>query len=323
MEFMRTSSASIALATTVLVGAGLLTGCSAQQLTAGDVCESPFNAGALSKNISVLGEFGSDPVVNIPDDIEFNGAQAHTVHRAEDRSNAITEPSLVSINYAIVESSTNEIMAQSESFANGKGSDTLPVIPGAGQNIFPGGLQCAAPGDRVVLTLSPAESQQLSAGINPEGDSAFAIVVDVHHVQPITPQGTTKNLPAGFPGVITDETGQPGVIATPNEAPSDTRAAVRIEGSGEVITDESFLVANMLQVSWQGWRQDGTNRQVREPFLNTYTSSGPIEVGDGQNSSHPIREALNGYTVGSQVVVIVPDEEYDAMVYVVDILSAV
>src|SRR5699024_10625554 len=99
---------------------------------------------------------------------------------------------------------------------------------------------------------------------------------------------------------------QPGVIATPNDPPSETRAAVRIEGSGPEVTDESFVVGNMMQVTWNGWRQQGSG-MVREPLMNTYPT-GPLEIGTTESAQQEIREALNGFTVGSQVVVIVPDE---------------
>ena len=313
---MRTPKASTVFATTALVGVGLLTGCSAQSSAA--ACDPAFGSGALSEHISVLGEFGTDPTVNIDESFTYGGAQAHIVDRAEDRRNAITEPSVVSANYMIVESGTNNVMASSESFSNGQGNDLFPVIPGADQSVFPAGLECAAPGDRVVLTLSPEEVAAINGGQAAEA-AAFAIIVDVHDVQPIEVEGKARTLPAGFPGVIRDESGQPGVIATPSDPPAQMRSAVRIEGSGPEITDESFVVGNIMQVTWNGWRDSGTS-MVREPLMNTY-ATGPLEIGTTETAQQEIREALNGFTVGSQVVVIVPDDEHDATVWVVDILS--
>ena len=314
---MRTSHTSTVFATAALTGVALLTGCSAQ--ASADACEPTFRSGALSEHVSVLGEFGTEPTVNIDESFTYGGAQAQIIHRAADRSEAITGPSVVSLNYMIVESGTNEVMASSASFSNGVGNDLVPVNPGPDQSVFPGGLECAAPGDRVVLTLAPEEVAAIT-GTHPSASStAYAFVVDVHDVQPVALDGKARVLPAGFPGVVRDDTGQPGVIATPNDPPSETRAAASIEGDGPEITEDSFVVGNVLQVTWDGWRQTG-NQLVREPIRNTFPT-GPVEIGAAEGAQLDMREALNGFTVGSEVVVITPDEEYGATVWVVDILS--
>lgn len=316
---MRSSQAPLAVVATALVGIGLLTGCSQQ--TAADACTPTYGSGALSENVTVLGTFGTEPTVSIAEGFTYSSAQAHFVEKAEDRTQAITNPALVSINYMIVASGTNEVIAQSSTFANGQGNDVVAVAPGAQESVFPAGLECAAPGDRLVLTLSPEEVFALTGGASSEEQAAYAIVVDVHDVQPMSVEGRTQTLPAGFPGIVVNEYGQPGVVSTPNEAPTETRAATRIKGDGAVITDETYVVANVLQVSWDGWRATG-NRQAREPIMNTFTS-GPVDLGSTDAAQYAVREALTGFTVGSQVVVIMPDDQHGAVVSVIDILAGV
>lgn len=316
---MRSSQASVAVMATALVGFGLLTGCAQQSIV--DTCTPTYGSGAVSENVTVLGTFGTEPTVSIAEGFTYNSAQAHFLEKAEDRTNAVTSPALVSINYMIVASGTNEVIAQSSSFSNGQGNDVVAVSPGSQQSVFPAGLECAAPGDRLVLTLSPEEVFAITGVANSEEQPAYAIVVDVHNVQPMSVDGRVQTLPAGFPSIVVNEHGQPGVVSTPNDPPTDTRAATRIMGDGAVITDDTYVVANVLQVSWDGWRTSG-NRQTREPIMNTFTS-GPVDLGSTEAAQYSIREALTGFTVGSQVVVIVPDEQHGAVVSVVDILAGV
>lgn len=323
-DFMRTTKAQIALAGAALLGAGLLTGCS-QQASAAETCEAPYASGALSKNVSVLGDFGSDPVVNVPEGFTYSSAQSYTVHKAKNRENAVTEPSFVSLNYAVFEAGNPEPLMKSQSFTDDRGYELMAVVPDAEQAVLPGGLICAAPGDRVVLTLSPEEAEMLSGGQTGQAgnpDAAYAVLVDVHDVQPIALDGKAKDLPAGFPGVVSNADGQPGVIATPAEAPTEVRKATRIESDGDEITAETSAVVNMMQVTWDGWRDEGGSR-TRTPLVNTFAEQGPVEIGSEAQNQEPVRAALTGAKVGSQVVVIVPDDEYGATIYVVDILSGV
>ena len=309
-ERMRINTRTLAITATLLVAGGALTGCT-QASEAADACVSPFASGALSKNVTVLGGFGEEPVVTIPQGFSFSDAQAHTVVRAEDRSHAITDRSVAMVNYALVESATGAVLESSQDFTNGQGNDIVLVAPGAEQGVFPGALECAAPGDRLVLTLSSDEAAMYSASLGAPADTALAVLVDVHSVQPVALQGATKQLPSGFPGVVVDETGQPGVVTAPGNTPTTTRVATRIEGEGQQIDAEDLLIGNILQVSWTG-----------DLIENTHVTS-PTWLGSEQSGDVPFREHLTGATVGSQVVVITPDDVHGAVVYIVDVLAAV
>lgn len=309
---MRTTTASLATACAALLGAGLLTGCS-QTTTHESDCEAPFSSGALSKTVQVLGEFGTSPDVTFPDSVSYEGAQAYIAHRADNRSEEITERSIVTLNYKLIESSTGTVLDESDSFTDGRGHDMVQVDPDAEQSVFPGGLLCAAPGDRVILTLSPEEAESFAGTIDSDEDEQLALIVvtDIHDVRPINNPGKAVNLPSGFPGVVTDDEGQPGIVTAPGAAPTTTRVAERIKGDGEEITAESTLVGNVLSVTWDGRLLENSYAEI------------PQFLGNAENTDTPVRAHLNGARVGSQVVVITPDEEGSAVISVVDILAAV
>lgn len=309
-ERMRINTRTLAITASLLVAGGALTGCT-QASEAADTCVSPFSSGALSQNITVLGGFEEEPVVTIPQGFSFADAQAHTVVRADDRSQTITERSVAMVNYALVESATGTVLESSADFTNGQGNDIVLVDPEAEQGVFPGALACAAPGDRLVLTLSSDEAAMYSASIGAPADTALAVLVDVHSVQPVALQGSTKQLPSGFPGVVVDETGQPGVVTAPGNEPQTTRIATRVEGEGAQISADDLLIGNVLQVSWAG-----------DLIENTHTTS-PTWLGSEDSDDAPFREYLTGVTIGSQVVIIAPDEAHGAVIYVVDVLAAV
>lgn len=296
------------LAVTAILGGVVLTGCS--QATAAERCEPALTSGALSENIRVVGGFDSSPGVEIPEDITFANPQVTITDRAEVRERVVDEPAVVTVNYALFESNSGTIIEQSEGFTTGAGTSFVPVRPGEPQGAFLDALECTAPGDRVIAVLSPEEALAISGSIGAPPETALAILIDVHAVQPMKVQGTPKALPFGFPGVVVNEEGQPGVVATPEPAPSSTRVAVRIEGDGPSVQASDNVVANSLAVSWEG-------RIVDNAWAN-----GPAFIGNEDNPNNPVREHLTGLNVGSQVIVLVPTEDGSATIHVVDILAA-
>lgn len=306
---MRIRTAPVVVAAIALLATGSLTACSQPATT--NACEPTLESGALSKNVTVLGGFGTEPTISIPNDITVPSAQVTTIDAAEDRSGQITEPSVVSMNYALYESSSGGVLEQSEDFTSGQGGDFIPVLDEPGQGSIPDGLLCAAPGDRLVVVFSPEESEMISGSIGAPADTSIIGVVDVHAVTPYNLPGRAKVLPTGFPGVVTNNEGRPGVVVAPGQAPSKTRVATRIEGPGASISEEDRVIANVLTVDWNG-----------TPLSNTWDSTPTMLINGEDGNNHPVREHLNGQAVGSQVVVITPDAEGTTTVNVVDILAA-
>ncbi|HUH52790.1 MAG TPA: hypothetical protein VLZ31_01945 [Microbacteriaceae bacterium] len=292
-------------------GAMLMTlaGCATSSLTA--TCEPVLSDGALVKNVSVLGGFGTEPNISIPQGFTVGAAQSSIIDKNEARTPVADKDSVLTINFALFDSATGAPFEQSESFVTGNGHDFVPVINGISQGSFLDSLECVSPGDRVLMAFAAEEAEAIVGSLSlPTGTNVIGLV-DVHQVTPVMRDGKVRNLPSGFPGVITNDTGQPGVVLVPGNPPAEPKAAVRVEGSGNTVQDSDAVVANLMQVSWEG-----------ELIDNTWDTSGPRYLGASEDGIHDIRVAITGAKVGSQMVYIQPNGDNSASIYVVDVLAA-
>ena len=299
-----------ASAAAALVFAGL-TGCSAQQAAQVD-CEPAYQPGSLSDGVTVLGDFGQLPEVKIPENAEISNTQRTVISEATDRSSVAEDQSLVSVNMAFFDSATGKQLYASPALqAEGQSPEFL-LLSKDQENPLSAATECAAPGDRVVLALDPSQSAQLLAQLGGEEGSSLVGVIDVVDARPLAAQGPVRGLPNGFPAVVTNEEGRPGVVLPPREAASGSTAATRIAGDGEKVTADDNVIAQVLTVGWDG--------QVRQ---NTW-ESGLIALGTEQQiaqSGFTLRTELTGQRIGSQVVVVENLEGGSPQVSVVDILG--
>lgn len=303
--------APAAVATTLLLGG--LTACSTQQ-TAAEGCDAFVQAGALSDSVTVLGAFGEQPQVQIPEDVQISVTQRTILtadetegsSKASDRGTVAGEGTLVGVNMTFYDASTGKGLYESPA------AEYL-IVSEATPNPLSEGVRCAATGERLALALAPADALPLTQQIGGTPGEAMVGIIDIVSVSEFSTQGRVRALPAGFPAVVTNEEGRPGVVLPPNEAPSGTSAAVRIQGEGTAVGAEDNVIAQVLEVGWDG-----------RLGMNTW-AQGNVEQLFGESqipmTGLTFREALTGQKVGSQVVVIenVPE---GARVLVVDILDA-
>ncbi|MGJ0204399.1 peptidylprolyl isomerase [Leucobacter sp. gxy201] len=299
--------ASATAVAALLVGG--LTACSTSQNTADD-CEAVLQPGVLSDGAEVTGAFGEQPSVKVP-----KGLTISTTQRTIDASDAeaggerADEGTLVGIDMAFFDASTGESLYEGAGFQGGPHEFLLVSADQA--NPLSEAVRCAAPGDRVVLGLAPNDAMQLVGQIGGTPGESMVGVLDVVSVSELSAQGKDRALPAGFPSVVTNDEGRPGVVLPPNAAPRGTTSAVRIEGTGPEVTADQNVIAQVLEVGW-----DGTE-------LNNTWTSGPTALQSTDQipaTGNTFREALTGKRIGSQIVVIENDGA-EARVVVVDILG--
>ena len=299
-----------ATAVATLLFAGL-TGCSAQHSQASE-CSAQLSPGVLSNNVTVLGEFGTAPEVSIPEDVEISDTQRTIVGEAEDRSRLADEDSLVSVNMAFFDAATGDQLYASPVFSGQGTSPEFLMVSEDMSNPLSEGVRCAAAGDRVVLALSPDDGAEISTQLGGTAGAAVVAVVDVVATSPLAASGPVQGLPSGYPAVVTNEEGRPGVVLPPRAAPEGISSATRILGDGAEVTAEQNVVGQVLSVGWNG-----------EQRTNTW-ESGLLALGTEEQmeqSGYTFRGELTGKTVGSQVVVI-DNSTGDPQVVVVDILGA-
>lgn len=273
-------------------------------------CTSPIGVGALSENTVVLGEFGTLPEVSIPKDTKATGIQRSIVDSSGVKKDAglVDEGMIVGVNYGLYEQTTGELLEASPGFGKNDGSNIpMPVSEGS-MNPVSEAVRCTAPGERVVLGMSQAIVESVFGVAFEDG---MVAVIDVESVGGFTAEGKRRSLPSGYPAVVTDENGQPGVVLPPIDAPAGLNSAVRIEGTGNKVTAENSLYVNVLAVDWTG-----------KQLSNTHVT-GPDQLpseADGEQMGAAYRSELTGVPVGSQVVVLEGGDA--ARVLVIDILAA-
>ena len=298
-----------ATAAAALLLAGL-TGCAAQQARAAD-CEPTLEPGALSDNVTVLGEFGTAPEVSVPDDIDILASQRTVVDAADAGGEVAREQSLVSVNMAFFDAASGEQLYASPAFSGAGDAAEFLLVSEDLANPLSEAVRCTTAGDRVVLALSPEDSAQIAMQLGGTPDASIVGVIDVVEAAPLAARGPARGLPSGYPAVVTNAEGRPGVVLPPREAPAGVSSAVRVAGDGERVEASDNVIAQVLTVGW-----DGVQR------LNTW-DTGLVALGteeQTEQSGYTFRGELTGKTVGSQVVV-VENRDGDAQVVVVDILG--
>ncbi|WP_024355797.1 hypothetical protein [Leucobacter chironomi] len=296
-----------AAAALLLAGA---TGCSAQASAAD--CEPTLHPGALSDGVTVEGGFGETPEVSIPEDLQVLATQRTVVEEAADRSSIVEEQSLVGVNMAFFDPASGERLYESPGFAAADQSAEFLLVSEDAANPLSESLRCAAPGDRVVVAISPEEGSQLAMQLGGDPEAPLVGVIDVVSAGPLAAHGPVRGLPNGFPAVVTDHEGRPGIVLPPRDAPAGTTSAVRVEGDGAEVGAEDNVIAQVLTVGW-----DGT---VQTNSWNT----GLMGLGNEQQisqSGNTFREQLTGAKVGSQLVIIENESDAEAKVVVVDIIG--
>lgn len=280
-----------------------LTGCTASG-TFGLNCEAPIPSGSVAASVKLHANEQGTLSISASQDAVAE-AQRSYVQRAQDRTVLSQAGSLVTVNFAAFDSLTGELLSATPTFGTDSAGEM--VVLNQPENPLTQGLECAAPGDTVSMVLPAAVSAiPLSAP-----DASLVVLAEVVEVRSAAAEGATRSLPSGFPAVVTDVTGRPGVVLPPQDAPNDDVAAVRIEGSGAPVTADNQVFGQVLTVGWDGQVQQTTWDGIPENFgSETQSAAG----GAG------FRAHLTGVPVGSQVVVITTEDGAPS-VSVIDVLA--
>ncbi|MBZ4488535.1 FKBP-type peptidyl-prolyl cis-trans isomerase [Microbacterium sp. cx-55] len=270
---------------------------------AADLCDVAVGGGAASDSIQVSGEVGQAPTVSFTSPLDVTDLESTVITEG-------TGPAIASgdyINYAVT---AYDVSTGAQVDAAGYQSEQiLPQQITAG-SVLGQVLGCAPIGTRVAATF-PASDQSAAA----------VYVIDLLSITPTAAWGEDQAPTAGFPEVALDDDGAPTITVPDADAPTDVQIETLKKGDGaEVLTGDTVLV-QYTGVKWS----DGS------VFDSSWQNGAPVsfqttQVVDG------FRQALEGQTVGSQVVVVVPpafgygsaegnELQNETLVFVVDILA--
>lgn len=305
------------VAVTALAGFGLV-GCSA---SAAFSCPAPTSDARVADLVTVSGDFGQVPDVEMRTPYVADDRAVETVIDG-DGTRITQADQLVLLDLSVYNGQTGERIVSSRYDGNVQNAQPLSVWDQTFPD-FSAAMLCSAEGSRVVVSM-PYDSvgQTAAQGLGiPDGGSAV-VVADVRRAYLPAADGADEfNAGFGLPTVVRTADGQPGVTIPDGGAPDDVQVQTLKKGDGAELSADSVARVHVLGVAWNDRRQ----------FISTWDST-PAAVSPGQLPA-AVASALEGQTVGSQVLVVVPaDQTTDdqtafrapadtALVYVFDILG--
>lgn len=257
-------------------------------------CE-PYENGSAVNQIEVSGEFGQQPQVSFPTPLSGTGVQTKVIIEGE--GGRLVGGQRVSLHFLGFNAQTGEEIQGSEFGTENFISQDL--IAGATPD-FCKALTGVTVGSRVAVLLD-AESAHSSNGIPSLGiaeDAGVIFIFDVVNAYLPRANGDAKAPESGMPTVITAPSGQPGIQIPNSDAPSEFRRTILVEGGGEPIE-----LGDSVVLHYSGWTWAG------ELFDSSWDSGAPATFPisyDGLIEGFVM--ALEGVTVGSRVIAVMPPE---------------
>jgi hypothetical protein len=270
-----------------------------------DLCAAAAPSGAASDGVTVEGDEGTAPTVTFTSPLEISEVERTVV--SEGDGDAVQDGDLISYALSAYDASTGEQLG-TLGYAEG---ELLPQ-PLTADSVLGSFFGCATVGSRVVTTLPATDS-------NP---SAAVYVLDLLDVTPLQAWGEDQEPAEGLPTVELGDDGAPTITIPEGDAPTDLQLETLKLGDGPVVQPGDTVLVQYRGVKWSdGEEFDSTWSKGGQP-----TSFATTGVVDG------FRQALEGQTVGSQVLVVIPpalgygssegnELQNETLVFVVDILA--
>jgi peptidylprolyl isomerase len=321
-------TAALALSAGLLL---TLSACSSPAPTQAEACGVP--SGNSSKAIKAAGSVGAEPdEVTFPTPLVASRTEATLLDEGEGDRIDLKTPVL--LNFAVYNGATgdaiNPYSPVSVSQSTGEPQlvtlESLSALPG-----FQDAMQCATEGSRVAVALPAKEgfgadgNAQLGLGEN----DTLVFVADVVEAYPKRATGDPQPARNGFPSVVTDPDGVPGITIPASDAPTEYRETLLRKGSGDKVATGDTVTLNYTGVLWD------TGEVFDSSWENGVPAQFPAQEGSADQPGvvKGFADALVGARVGDQVLAVLPpDVAYgeegsgaipadSTLVFVIDVLG--
>lgn len=274
--------------------------------TATDLCSVAAPSGSASEAVEIEGEVGQSSTATFALPLEVPELQRTVV--VEGDGDAIAEGEYVSYALSAFNAETGELLGE-------LGYNPGEILPTAISSGNPLGqiLGCATIGSRIVATFPSTDDVATSE----------VYIVDVLGVTPTAAWGEEQAPVDGLPTVELADDGQPSVTIPDAAAPADIQISVLKKGDGPVVETGDTTLLQYYGVDWE----------TGESFDSSWANGAPY-ANSGNQYVPGFVQALEGQTVGSQVLVVIPpalgygeagSSEHElagkTLVFVVDILA--
>jgi len=254
------------------------------------------------------------PTLNFPIGIDSKTIETKVI--TEGKGPKITGGQYINFEFAQAVGATGKVSGNSKF----DGTDAQSQFLDAGSNLCKafGGVR---EGSRVALLIP---SSIMSAG--EKVASSGVIVFDIKKVYLPHAVGDEQNNQSGLPTVIRATTGQPTLQFANGSAPKELKVVPLIKGWGEQIASDR---GEKVMIHYSGWVW---NTHVK--FDSSWDNKRPVQFDLATGSLiEGMVKGLNGQTVGSQVLLVIPPSQgYKAqeiqnipanstLIFVVDILG--
>ena len=284
-----------AILATLSLTAVALTGCSALEVGP-DQCVRPGLDAGTASIATVTGEVGSLPSVTVRTPVRVDETSyAEIVEGDGTRLSEESQPAAIEI--ALFHGETGGQIISTPFDGNLSRLSNIAYwsgqIPGLGT-----ALTCAAEGSRTLAAISAEDlGEPARQGLGLGADESVVAVIDVLRTYLPRAQGTLQfNDGRGLPSVVRAPDGRPGVIIPDRTPPAELVTQVLIKGDGDPITGDQGFYAHYTGLTWA----------EREVFDSSWGSA-PVQF-SLDRLVEGVGAALEGQTVGSQVLVVVPPE---------------
>ncbi|SEB79256.1 hypothetical protein [Microbacterium hydrocarbonoxydans] len=300
---MRKTSAVLA---TLSLAVLTLTGCSQAPTFAGDVCDrTAASTPSVEESVTVEGDLGEAPDVTVYKPVKTDETSFADVITGDGKTLTSTSQPMV-LDIAFYGGDSGDKLYESE--FNGDPSRVHSISYWAERSAgLEKVLECATGGSRIVAVLTPEDFGE--ANVEAFGlakDEDIVAIIDVQDVYLARAEGASQfNDARGLPTVVRAPDGTPGVIIPDSAAPKKPVTQTLIKGDGAKVEKDSTIVTNIMALGWDD---------------KTVTSSS----WGAEPNIGPAAGELVGATVGSQLLVVVPEADGNpATAIVVDILGIV
>jgi len=273
----KTAAALITLGLAALA----LAGCSAGPSFAGKACPTQPSSSGLTDSVTVKGDFGAEPTVTIASPTKVQKASVDDLIVGTGTPiTAKNQPIVVDI--ALYDARTGQKIGATGFDKTTAASDVNTLASQA--KPLGDALQCATAGSRLLVGFP--------AGTAAEG--AAVAVLDVRTVFLPHAEGSLQyNDALGLPTVVRAPDGRPGIIVPDAKKPAKQVVQTLIRGEGQKVKKTDGVRVQFTSVDWD----------TRKVVNSTWDSQSAVISGAA---------GIEGQTVGSQVLLIVPPADASA-----------
>jgi peptidylprolyl isomerase len=286
------------VATTALLAAvaAALTGCTSSNATVAGC--TPAKSGSVSDAVTVSNNFGKTPTVKIKKPVATIKTTQRTLVKAG-TGKVATKSTRITADFAVYNGTTGKVLS-----STGFDGKTVPFTVDD-QHILAGlvkTLQCTRAGSRVVGVIPPSQAFGSTGSTGVSAKDSIVFIADVVSVKAPAPAvlksatGTVVAPKAGFP-TVTFTKNLPTVTIPATPQPTTFQEEILIRGKGDKVAADSDVIVNYQLVLWR------TGKVVSGNDTFASGQSAPFNTGEVVPG---FKQALEGQTIGSRVLVVIP-----------------